>query len=614
MPETTTTTILKANPGIKRDGTVFDGDFYTDGQWMRFQRGLPRKIGGYRSVVKKLTEISRGFTNYVQQGLVYCHSGSANLLERFTLNSSKNSSVITDRTPVNISAVGSVTLVSGSTGSVTALTINGVSIISGSVPYATSLAVTAANLASNINSFTSTPDYTAVAVGTTVNITSVTTGSAVNGFVVAIVHSGSLATTTANMAGGVTGLTANAENRWMFDYAYDASALSTQIIAHVSPNGECICNDVGGQIFYGDVTGTARLFDAPLPAGANATGGIVMLHPYLFYYGTGGIVGWSVAGTPTNLTGSGSGVARPWGQKIIKGLPLRAGAGSAPAGLFWAYDAVIRASFTGGSTVFQFDTIATDTSIMSADSVVDYDGIFFWAGVDRFLMFNGVVREVPNQMNMNWFFDGLNNAQRSKVFAYKVPRFGEVWWCYPRDDATECTHAVIYNVRENSWYDTALPANKRVAGGHCNAYAAPILAGGFAEDGFPVWVHEQGVDEIDGQNIWPIESYFETCDLSAVAARGANVRLRITQIEPDFVQSGDMYVQIKGRANARSPDIHSRSFYFPESATEPYQQIVVLKEQRRELRVKFGSNVIGGDYQMGQIIGHINTGDHTSLG
>ena len=36
-------------------------------------------------------------------------------------------------------------------------------------------------------------------------------------------------------------------------------------------------------------------------------------------------------------------------------LPLRAGSGSAPAGIFWAYDAVIRATFTGGSTVFQFD-------------------------------------------------------------------------------------------------------------------------------------------------------------------------------------------------------------------------------------------------------------------
>ena len=608
------TTLLKANPGIKRDGTIFDGDFYTDGLWVRFQRGLPRKIGGYRSVVKKLTETSRGFTNYVQQGLVYCHSGSANLLQRFTLDSSKNSSVISNRTPLNIAAVGSVTLTSGSSGQITNVTVNGVVITSTHVPFNTSLAITATDLASNITAFVSSPNYNAVAVGATVNITAVTTGASVNGFVVNSTHTGTLSTTNVNMAGGVTGLAASADNRWMFDYAYDASELTTQILAHVSPNGACICNDIGGQIFHGEVTSTGILTNVALPAGANATGGIVMLHPYLFYYGTGGIIGWSVAGTPTDLSGAGSGIARAWGQKIIKGMPLRAGAGSAPAGLFWAYDAVIRASFTGGTTVFQFDTIATDTSIMSADSVVDYDGIFFWAGVDRFLMFNGVVREVPNQMNMNWFFDGLNTAQRSKVFAYKVPRFGEVWWCYPRGDATECTHAVIYNVRENSWYDTALPNNKRVAGGHCNAYAAPILTGDLLGSGYPVWIHEQGVDEIDGQNMQPIESYFETCDLSVVATKGINAKLRLTQIEPDFVQRGDMYVQVTGRANARSPEVQSRLFHFPESATEPYQQIVVLKEQRRELRVKFGSNAVGGDYQMGQIIGHIDTGDQSSLG
>ena len=40
----------------------------------------------------------------------------------------------------------------------------------------------------------------------------------------------------------------------------------------------------------------------------------------------------------------------------------------------------------------------------------------------------------------------------------------------------------------------------------------------------------------------------------------------------------------------------------------------MLKEQRRELRARFESNTIGGDYQMGQIIAHVDTGDRTVLG
>jgi hypothetical protein len=377
---------------------------------------------------------------------------------------------------------------------------------------------------------------------------------------------------------------------------------------------ECICNDAGGQIFFGEVLGTGLLKSISLPPDANATGGIVSLHPYLFYYGTDGIIGWSVAGEPTNMTGTGSGLARVWGQKIIKGLPLRAGSGSAPAGIFWAYDAVIRATFVGSTPVFQFDIIATDTSIISENCVVDYDGVFFWCGVDRFLMFNGVVREVPNQMNLNYFFDGINPRAKNKVFAFKVPRYGEVWWCYPRGDATECSHAVIYNVRENCWYDTELPNGGRSAGSFNNSFAAPILTGVIDDGpGYKVWTHEQLTDEYDGPNIRPIRSYFETADLSALV-QGRNEYLRITTIEPDFVQKGPMTVQVTGRANARAPEVVSSVFTFPESPSTPHEQIVMLKEQRRELRVRFESNAVYGNYQMGQIIGHIDSGDRTVLG
>src|SRR5512147_3260618 len=100
------TTILRSQPGIKRDGTKFEGDFYVDGQWVRFQRGLPRKIGGYRSISKYLTEISRGFMSFTQQLLQYCHSGGPSTLERFTIDASKNSSLISNRTPVAVAATG----------------------------------------------------------------------------------------------------------------------------------------------------------------------------------------------------------------------------------------------------------------------------------------------------------------------------------------------------------------------------------------------------------------------------------------------------------------------------------------------------------------------------
>ena len=608
------TIILRSAAGIKRDGTKYEGDFYVDGQWVRWQRGLPRKMGGYRSTQKYLQQLSRGFSTFTQMNFVYCHSGGSSTLDRFTIDSTANSSIVTDRTPIAVAATATVTLTGGAAGSVDMITVNGVNVMSGSVAFATDLSVTATAVAADITAHASVPEYTATAVGPVITISAASAaGTTPNGYVVAVTAT-TITETHTNMAGGSYALENSALNMWMFDYQYDSSSNENYLLAHVAPNLQCICNDAGGQIFFGEVLGTGDLKSVALPPDANATGGIVSLHPYLFYYGTDGIIGWSKEGEPTNLTGAGSGLARVWGQKIIKGLPLRAGSGSAPAGIFWAFDAVIRATFTGGATVFQFDVIATDTSIISPQCVVDYDGVFFWCGVDRFLMFNGVVREVPNAMNVNYFFDGLNPKQKTKVFAFKVPRFGEIWWCYPRGDATECTHAVIYNVREQTWYDTELPNNGRSAGQFNNSFAAPILTG--VEDtgpGYRVWVQEQLTDEYDGPNIRPIVSYFETGDLSALVG-GKNEYIRITTIEPDFVQNGPMTVQVTGRANARAPEVIGTTFEFPETADLPYEQIVMLKEQRRELRVRFESNALYGDYQMGQIIGHISTGDKTVLG
>jgi hypothetical protein len=47
-------------PGVQRDGTIFDMNFYTDALWVRFQRGRPRKIGGYRAITSDAQGYSRG--------------------------------------------------------------------------------------------------------------------------------------------------------------------------------------------------------------------------------------------------------------------------------------------------------------------------------------------------------------------------------------------------------------------------------------------------------------------------------------------------------------------------------------------------------------------------
>ena len=68
---------LKIPPGIQRDGTLFDAPCYVDGEWCRFQRGRPRKIGGYNGIFLNASGISRGMIMQSQSGINYVYSGQS---------------------------------------------------------------------------------------------------------------------------------------------------------------------------------------------------------------------------------------------------------------------------------------------------------------------------------------------------------------------------------------------------------------------------------------------------------------------------------------------------------------------------------------------------------
>jgi hypothetical protein len=285
------------------------------------------------------------------------------------------------------------------------------------------------------------------------------------------------------------------------------------------------------------------------------------------------------------------------------------------------------------------------------------------------------------------------------VYATKVPRYGEIWWFFPSGTSTECNDCIIYNIRENCWYDsgTALGARRSAgyfsqvfhypinAGWEANAsggvnattisnggsgytngtYLLKALTGGtgtgavanitvaggvvtvctissrgtgytvgdFLTASIPggsgfvltvnttmtfvsLWQHEIGTDAIKGGAVEAIESYFETSDLGLVAGGpsqpsmvGENRWLRIDRVEPDFVQSGTMSVQITGRPFAQSQDVTSDPYYF-----DPGTGKVDMREQRREIRLKFTSNTQGGNYQLGRVLLNAEAGDSRPYG
>ena len=114
---------------------------------------------------------------------------------------------------------------------------------------------------------------------------------------------------------------------------------------------------------------------------------------------------------------------------------------------------------------------------MSSNCVVEYDGLYYWIGIDRFFVYNGVVQEIINNTNLNYFFDNINFSQRQKVWGTKVTRWGEVWWFYPKGNATECTDAIIYNVKDKLWYDAGQAVGaQRSCGYTTEVFPTPLWA------------------------------------------------------------------------------------------------------------------------------------------
>ena len=743
---------LDTKPGIQRDGTLFDKEFYVDGQWVRFQRGRPRKIGGYRQITDSLAGPSRGIFVVPRGNFSNVYSGYSDGLQVL---------------PVNNNGVGSGIVDVKFGGALTAIQI-----ISGGTSYTN-------------GTYTGVP------------LSYVTSGSGYAGVADITVSGGSVTAVTINSGGcsylpgeyltaaaaliGGTGsgfsiivdtisscFTPSENNLWQFDAFTDSSGDGLNyLIAHAGQNLNDINNEINTRVIAtplgtdtmtivgafeetaatitsGSATitlatanlqvGFNQLVRGPgIPAGArvvsvstttvvidqNATasysnvpiifdnnvsvsGGVVSLHPYLFVYGNNGSIRNCAAGNFHDWVSADANEANMATGKIVKGLPVRGGSNS-PSGLFWSLDSLIRVSYNptsitvGGTTVTQFwryDVISSQSSMLSSQSVIEYDGIYYWCGVDRFLLYNGVVKEIPNSMNQNFFFDNLNYAQRQKVYATKVPRFGEIWWFYPRGNSTECNDCIIYNIRENVWYDagTALGA-RRTAGYFSQVFRFPVNAGvdinatggllsgsitdagsGYTDDTYTyipltggsgsgatativvsggivvsvvindrgtgyapedaltatfgsgsdfeftvsttmsfvsLWQHEVGTDEVRFTQANAIEAFIETSDLGWVAGGpaqpspvGENRWLHVERLEPDFIQEGPMELFVTGRPFAQAEDKTTGPYHF-----EPGTTKIDLREQRRELRLKFVSNIAGGDFQMGKVIVSADLGD-----
>jgi len=662
--------LLAIKAGVQRDGTQFAAPSYVDGKWVRFQRGLPRKMGGYNAIFLNAPNISRGMVMQSQNGINYVYSGDSSSLNGWQTNNNGGVGFGPTAITLNNFTANANNLWQFDLG----FDPNGTGVLN-------LIAHPGQNL-SNIDNTINTPVLTGTFPYSALSQVGVFTATGTPG----TPNAYTIVISSSNYLIGV--------NQTVTGTGVAASTVVTAVTVASGTTTVTVNNAITGS------SSTTFTFNNNI----SVSGGACMLYPYLFVYGNNGLIQNCSAGNFNNWVSSDANANNVSGTKVVKGMPLRGGTTS-PAGLFWSLDQLTRVTYSpqtvGTSTLYwRYDIISTSTTIMSSSSVVEYDGIYYWCGVDRFFAYNGVVQEIPNTVNLNYFFDNVNFAQRQKVWATKITRWGEIWWFYPRGTATECNDAIIYNVREQIWYDAGQAMGaQRSAGVFSEVFQYPIFAGntpsgyeviaqtiispgsGYAvgdvitisggtgspavfsvtsvsggtvtglsiQSGgsyttvlsgtlstiarspsggtgltitvnmsqfYNLWQHETGKDQIFLTNVDAIDSYFETNSLGWVGGGlgqqqliNDNKWIRLERFEPDFVQSGQMYLIVTGKGYADGVDNPSTPYTF-----DPTTLKIDMKEQRREMRLRIGSNTYNGDYQLGNCIMSVDLGDERGTG
>ena len=492
-------------PGFDRDHTTFSAERCVDGQWVRWQNGRARKIGGYAAATVQPNGTARHLRVSWVGTTGYVHLFSEDTVSRMTLTSAGVLGAVTDRTPA--------------------------------------------------------------------------------------------------------GFTISSNNNWQTAILFDEASGANVLLAHCTDNLNDLGTGTSRPVYYGELSNTPVLTST----GHSIDGGICVLQPYLFLYGSGGEIQWSDANKPLNVGAAGGGDAgadRITGSKIVRGYSTSdteyvTGGGSGATGLFWSLDSLIAARYVGGTAIFKFQTINDEEiSVLSSNAIVRHEGVFFWPGVDQFYMFDGKVKTLPNDSNLDWFFDNLDFTYRQKVWATVNERYGEIWWHFPYQGSTECSRALIFNVHETArtgkpvWYDSTIA---RAAGDTPHVFRWPLWAD--TADPATLYRHEVGTDAVDTAAVsTAINSYIVSPTVS-FAEQNLNDWVLLKRVEHDIDQTGDMTLNVIGREYARSADTTSGNYTVTSTTTK-----TDLIEQRRQMRLKWTSNTVGGDYVMGKNLLHIQQG------
>ncbi len=405
-----------------------------------------------------------------------------------------------------------------------------------------------------------------------------------------------------------------AGNLWVFDqinYLNEGVPFSL-IFAQVAPNAIDTNSVIEGNISYGGVYDTTPfqilMNSDPTPAPITASGGIIVATPFVIAYGNYGVIQWSDATNPLLWPKVNNAIIANT-PKIIAAANIRDNVNISI--LFWCVDKLVRSTYDADLNTFSSVILDDTISILSRNSVCEYNNIYYWVGNTQFYLYDGIVRKLPNNLSTDYFFNNLNRAYQGKIFTTVIKKYSEIWISWPSGTSKENNEVLIYNAEYNTFYDASIFRS-------CSTPPSAVLpyplfaASSFLGDPintYGIWMHEYGVDKIIYDNVYAIKSRIVTkyFFLPQDIAPDNNCCTILNRLENDFVQTGNIQFRILKKAWPNTPPFYSNYY----TITPTTEKVDINNEDRmsRIWAIEFISNEVGGNFILGKTQVVLTTGD-----
>jgi len=510
------------NPGINKEMTdLMSKGGWTDGNLVRFRKGLPEKIGGWaKNTVNTFLGACRALIGWVSLDSTK-YLGLGTNLKYYV----KEGNSFNDVTPLrSTTAAGDVTFsaTNGSSTVTVADTAHG-AVANDFVTFSG-----ASSLGGNINSNVLNQEYQ---IATIVNANSYTITAKNTSGVTVTANASDSGNGGSSVVGKYqinTGLnvylpsTGWGVSTWGDGTWGSAAAVSfanqLRLWSHDAFGEDLVINPRAGGIFFWDESSGVnnRAVNITSLSGANLAPTVGLqtivsdIDRHVIVLGADPIVGSARSGssdplliafsdqesvtvwepTATNTAGD---IRLSSGSQIVGGLRARQEI------LIWTDTSLYSMQFVGAPFTFGVNLINENVGMISPNAAVNAPDGVYWMARDGFYKYTGSVQRVPCSV-LNYVLDDLNNTQSFKIFSFSNKEFNEIGWFYASSGSDDIDRYVNYNYLEGVW---SIGQLSRTAWLDEGIFENPLATEGSSNSSV-LYNHESGDDD-DGS---PMDNVF----------------------------------------------------------------------------------------------------------